>query len=208
MNDELTSLLNRIACMYRKYGIKSVTMDDVSRELGISKKTLYQYFVDKNDLVNKIVDLEISQKETEFDAIASQNLNAIEEILEVSRLAHHMQQEYSPATEHDLRKYYPLLYEKIHQARRLRMYELILQNMKKGKEQGIFRKELNEEVIAKLYVSRLMSIFENSMFSMDELSRPEVINEILSYHIHGIANEKGLAILKKLPDMMEKEKTL
>jgi len=197
MNEEYLSILERTSCLYKKYGIKSVTMDDVSRELGISKKTLYQYFADKEDLVTKIIDREIELRNKEFDKVFSSNLNAIDELFEVNRLMIEMLKEYSPATEYDLKKYYPALYERINQIKSRRMYELVLLNMKKGKEQGIYRQEMNEEVIARMHVSRIMNMPENSMFSRDELFSPAVILEGFIYHIRGISNQQGLEILEK-----------
>jgi len=108
-----------------------------------------------------------------------------------------MLKEYSPATEYDLKKYYPALYERINQIKSRRMYELVLLNMKKGKEQGIYRQEMNEEVIARMHVSRIMNMPENSMFSRDELFSPAVILEGFIYHIRGISNQQGLEILEK-----------
>jgi len=197
MSEEYLSILERTSCLYKKYGIKSVTMDDVSRELGISKKTLYQYFADKEELVTKIIDHEIELRNKEFDMVFASNLNAIDELFEVNRLMMNMLKEYSPATEYDLKKYYPALFERIHQIKSRRMYELVLQNMKKGKEQGIYRQEMNEEVIAKMHVTRIMNMPENSMFSREELFSPSVIMEAFVYHIRGIANQKGLEILEQ-----------
>ena len=69
MDLELTNILKKVKSLYQKYGIKSITMDDVSRELGISKKTLYQYVADKNDLVNKVVEDELCTREELFAEI-------------------------------------------------------------------------------------------------------------------------------------------
>jgi len=160
-------------------------------------KKHYQYFADKEDLVTKIIDHEIELRNKEFDKVFSSNLNAIDELFEVNRLMIEMLKEYSPATEYDLKKYYPALYERINQIKSRRMYELVLLNMKKGKEQGIYRQEMNEEVIARMHVSRIMNMPENSMFSRDELFSPAVILEGFIYHIRGISNQQGLEILEK-----------
>lgn len=204
MNEELNTILEKVNALYRKYGIKSVTMDDVSRELGISKKTLYQYFVDKNDLVLKIVDLEIKRRTESFEEIFSRNLNAIEELIELNRMALQMIKEYSPVIEYDMKKYYPLAHEKIHQIKSSKMYQIILQNMKKGKAEGIFRQDLREDIIAKLHVSRIMNSSDNSLFNYEETHSPAFFREFFIYHIRGIANEKGLAILENCLPNLEK----
>ena len=196
MNAELENIVERVLCLYRKFGIKSVTMDDVARELGISKKTLYQYFSDKDDLVAKIIEYEGSRRESEFDKITGAQLDAIAELLAVTRYLNVMMKDHSVVIDHDLKKYYPAHHARIQELSRNRMYESVLQNMRKGKSEGIFRQDLNEEIIAKLHVSRVMCMYDNPIYSVTEMTSPKVFSEILIYHIRGIANEKGIQMLE------------
>ena len=197
MNEELNNLLTKVRCLYMKYGIKSVTMDDVARELGISKKTLYQYVNDKNDLVQKVVEMEITDKAAGFSKMRCPDLNAIEEIFEVHKLVQQMLKDYNPSTEYDLRKYYPDLFAQVVKVRRERIYTNTLANLKKGKEEGLYRKELNDELIAKLQLSRIESAFDDKIFTQEELVSPKLFLEMFVYHIRGIANDKGLTVLEK-----------
>lgn len=180
-----------------KYGIKSITMDDVARELGISKKTLYQYITDKTDLVKKVVDLEIEEKAVDFSKMNCPGLNAIEEIFEVHKMVRQMLKDYNPSTEYDLRKYYPDLYNQVVKVRRERIYNNTVANLEKGKAEGLYRKELNNEIIAKLQLSRIETAFDDKVFTQEELLSPKLFLEIFVYHIRGIANEKGLQVLEK-----------
>lgn len=185
-----------------KYGIKSVTMDDVARELGISKKTLYQYVNDKNELVQKVVEMEISEKAKDFSKLNCPGLNAIEEVFEVHKSVLKMLKDYNPSTEYDLRKYYPELYAQVIKVRRERVYNNILSNLIKGKSEGLYRPELNEELIAKLQLSRVEAAFDDKIFTQDELLSPKLFLEMFIYHIRGIANEKGLKVLdQKLKEL-------
>src|SRR5512133_2454862 len=118
MNDELKNILSRVSELYLRYGIKSITMDDVARELGISKKTLYQYVTDKDDLVGKIVDNEISRRHEEICKCFRIGYNAIEELFEISMFMNKLMRNQNSVTEHDLKKYYPGHYEKTLKARR------------------------------------------------------------------------------------------
>jgi TetR/AcrR family transcriptional regulator, cholesterol catabolism regulator len=181
-----------------KYGIKSVTMDDVSRELGISKKTLYQYVSDKNELVKKVLELEISDRAKDFSKMECPELNAIEEIFEVHKMVRDMLKNYNPSTEYDLRKYYPELFAQLVKVRRERIYNNTLANLAKGKAEGLYRKELNEELIAKLQLSRVEAAFDDKIFTQEELLSPKLFLEMFIYHIRGIANEKGLIVLEKI----------
>lgn len=197
MNSELESILERILCLYRKFGIKSVTMDDAAGELGISKKTLYQYFADKDELVARVIEYEGTKRASAFDKICNQNMDAIAELLEVTRYLNVMMQDHSAVIDHDLKKYYPEHYARIQELRRDKMYESVLQNMRKGKKEGIFRNDLNEEIIAKLHVSRIMCMYDNPFYTISEMTSPKIFSEILVYHIRGISNDKGIKMLEE-----------
>jgi AcrR family transcriptional regulator len=196
MNDELSNILQRVRSLYRKYGIKSVTMDDVSRELGISKKTLYQYVQDKDELVHKVVDLELSSQYHHLIESCKENLNAIEEIAEISYCINYMLKEFSAVTEHDLRKYYPDLYIRLRDVRRERILKFIQDNLVKGKNEGLYREDLNIEILSKLSLSHIDSMFESEIITITEFLNPKFFLEYFSYHLRGIVNAKGLRILE------------
>ena len=193
---ELNEILARTFELYYKYAIKSVTMDDVARELGISKKTLYQHVTNKLELVEMVVRSEMEKAAQRHKNIQQMNLNAIEELFEVSKIMNEHLKKHNPALFYDLKKYYPKLYHEIKKNKREKTYESVLRNLKKGISEGLYRKEIKAEIIAKLYVSRLEQSYEESIFSLEEITSIEVFNEILIYHLHGICNEKGLEILK------------
>jgi AcrR family transcriptional regulator len=197
MNDELKHILEKVKILYLKYGIKSVTMDDVSRELGISKKTLYQYVKDKGDLVEKVVELELTDRQQNLNCIETSGLNAIEELLEVNRQVVGMLQNFNPATEYDLKKYYPDLHHRIQESRRAHMHKSILENIRKGRNEGIYRENFDEDIISKLNVLRFENLFSSELFTSNELSSEKFFNELFIYHIHGIANQNGLKILEE-----------
>ena len=103
----------------------------------------------------------------------------------------------NPATEHDLRKYYPHHYQKTLKTRREGMYNYIILNLKKGKKEGLYRPDMNEEIIAKLYLSRSENIHFNELFTVEEFTSIKLFIELLTYHIRGIATEKGILVLEK-----------
>ena len=197
MNDELKNILLKVRELYMKYGIKSITMDDVAQELGISKKTLYQYVTDKDDLVGKFIDNEISVRQEEICKCFRIGFNAIEELFEISMFMNKMMKDQNPATEHDLKNIILTTYQKIVKARREGIFNYILLNLKKGKKEGLYREELNEEIIAKLYLSRVESIHLNDLFTVEEFTSTKLFMELLIYHIRGIATEKGIIVLEK-----------
>lgn len=196
MNDELKNILQKVRELYMKYGIKGITMDDVARDLGISKKTLYQYVTDKDDLVGKFIDNEILMRQSEICKCFGIGYNAIEELFEISIFMNKMMKDQNPATEHDLKKYYPVHYQKTVKARREGIYEYILLNLKKGIKEGLYREEMNKEIIAKLYLSRVEDSHIIELFTKEEFASLRLFVEILTYHVRGIATEKGIIILE------------
>ena len=197
MNEELNKILEKVRELYTKYGIKSITMDDVSSELGISKKTLYQYVTDKDDLVGKFIENEIELRFEQIYKCFKIGFNAIEELFEISFFMNRMMRDQNPTTEYDLRKYYPHHFQKTVKARREGMYKYILQNLKKGKEEGLYRDDMDVEIIAKLYLSRSENNHFSELFTNEEFTSVRLFIEILTYHIRGIATEKGIIVLEK-----------
>ena len=197
MNEELKNILIRVRDLYMKYGIKSITMDDVARELGISKKTLYQYVTDKDDLVGKFIENEIAIRQEEICKCFRIGYNAIEELFEISLFMNRLMRNQSTVTEYDLKKYYPVHYYKAQSARREGIYNYILLNLKKGIKEGLYRAEMNKEVIAKLYLWRSENVHLDELFTLEEFTSTKLFIELLNYHIRGIATEKGIIVLEK-----------
>jgi TetR/AcrR family transcriptional regulator, cholesterol catabolism regulator len=190
-------ILEQVRRLYRRYGIKSVTMDDVAHHLNISKKTLYEHFNDKEDLVRSILILENDIHTKVLAEIVSQELNAVEELLEVYRQIHKRFRDYNPSMEYDIRKYYPDLYTNIREIRRKNMLDSFLNNMNKGKKEGLFRQDLNTKIIARLHVLRIENLYDNDLFSIEELTSFNVFHELFVYHMHGILSDKGLRLFRK-----------
>jgi TetR/AcrR family transcriptional regulator, cholesterol catabolism regulator len=205
MIDELKKILVKARELYMKYGIKSITMDDVAHEMGISKKTLYQYVTDKDDLVGKFIENELSQRQDELFRCFQISFNAIEELFEISIFMNKLMRDQNPATEHDLKKYYPHHHQRIVETRRERMYNYILLNLRKGKKEGLYREDMDEVVIAKLYLSRTENIHFNELFTVEEFTSLKLFTELITYHVRGIATPKGIEILdKKLKELETK----
>lgn len=198
MSEEIRHILEKVALLYQKYGVRSVTMDDVSSELGISKKTLYQHFADKHQLVSMVADHLINTRQHCMDEIYVKDLNAIEELFEVARFVNQMMMEHNPALEYDLKKYYPEEYQKIRNIKRKSMYDSAFANLNKGLGEGIYREEMNPEIIARLHVARVEGMIDQELFSVADISSREVFREIMVYHIRGIANQKGIKILESM----------
>jgi AcrR family transcriptional regulator len=190
-------MIQKVRSLYMKYGIKSVSMDDVAKELSISKKTLYQHISDKNELVEKVIDSEITERLANFENILKKDLNAIDELLEVNKLVTKDNESNNLSLEFDLKKYYFPLWEKVKQTRRDKMLEWIRRNMEKGKAEGYYREDLNIDIISRLHVQRIGNFAENDMFSSSELCSSKLFKEVFTYHLYGICSEKGIRYMEE-----------
>ncbi len=189
--------VKKVCEMFKSYGIKSVTMDDVARELGISKKTLYQYFKDKSELVGIILQREFEQKAKEFSKAMDNKPNAIEEVFGYFKVQMELLVNHKPNFMYDLKKYYPMHFEKFNKRKHSRMLDSILKNLKRGKKEGLYRKDLNEELITKMHIVRMESIMSSGLFSFEEIISPLFFSEAFKYHLFGIVSDKGREIVNK-----------
>ena len=172
-------------------------MDDIARQLGMSKKTIYQHVKDKGDLIHRVIDLDMELNRDFIDGLDASGGNAIEDLVTINEQMHRQRRHLSPTFYYDLRKYFPALYRRWMADKRSHLYELIVANIRKGKSQGLYRKELNGEVIAALYVSRMERLGKEDAMEEPDLVSDEFIREVFIYHLHGICNRKGLEYLEQ-----------
>jgi TetR/AcrR family transcriptional regulator, cholesterol catabolism regulator len=191
MKPKALVIVAQVRRLYQRYGIKSVTMDDIAMHLNISKKTIYEHFTDKEDLVRHILMFEHDARCSRLAAIEEHKYNAVEELFEVYKMINSSIKEYNPSMEYDVRKYYPDLFTKIREVKRKRMYESSYSNMNKGKREGLYRKDLNSKIIAKLHVFRTENLLDNDMFTQEELASFKMFHEIFVYHLQGILSHEG-----------------
>ncbi|NOR88226.1 MAG: TetR family transcriptional regulator [Bacteroidales bacterium] len=196
MEETLKNIIEKVTALYLRYGIKSVTMDDVARHLGVSKKTLYTYVKDKNELVERVVDGQIEEHINQDTQLKSQNLSALQEMLLVFKKVSELLQEINPSYQYDLNKYYPQLCDKFMGFKKGQLYQNIRENLIKGKKEGIYRKEINEDIIAKMNTDRNMAMFSESDDHHAWFNK-ETFKEVFFYHMHAIINDHGRNELKQ-----------
>ncbi len=190
--EKKTKLLRDVVSIFMTYGIKSVTMDDVAKQLHISKKTLYQYVSDKNDLVLQCVQLECRHEECEIGKILAQNLNAIDENIAISRFVLGQIRDVHPSIFYDFEKYHPEALAMLNESRQGFTVNVIYNNITKGINEGYFRNDIHVEIATRLWLSRINAIFQPVLFPMKEFTLSEVYQQMFVQQIRGLATEKGL----------------
>ncbi len=196
MQEVINKILTNAVSLFCKYGIKSVTMDDIAVELGISKKTLYQCFANKADLVQQTIEQIIRVDCLIVKTIQSSNRNAIDEMFAIAEHVYQQLNAVNLTTIYDLHKYYPQSW-KILEEHRLKFIQItIFNNLKKGIEQGYYRTDLEPHLVALYYLAKAQALVNDHNFAKYHYTPVELFTELFKYHIYGIASEKGRIYLE------------
>jgi len=199
MEEKLKFILEETSRHFMRYGIRSMSMDDVAGELGISKKTLYQYFADKKELVHSVVKFHMDQTNNCFHNMKVEPGNAIDILLRVSEILIEQMGQMNPSVKYDLRKYYPESFKNLMDYKRGQVLDHIERNLQQGIKEGLYRKDMNTRVIAYFYLMRMDQFLSMELEDekMKNIHFTEILKELFIYHVRGIANEKGIEYLEK-----------
>ena len=185
--------------LFFTYGVKNVSMDDISQSMGISKKTLYQYFNNKTDLMKSIIKGFIHNQSEEIQCILNEEIDVIEKILKIySKILSHFKP-CNPVFIFGLKKYYPEAFNLFIEYRKNQLLFRITQLIKQGKREGVFRDDIDENLIYEIHIYRLNSIIDGSLLPDKNIGDP-VFFEILKISLRGISTLKGHKILDKEVD--------
>lgn len=185
-------ILKTAAELFLNYGFKSVTMDELANALGMSKKTLYQYFENKNDLVEATTLYMYHTIQTGINEIILQDKSPIEELYEIKRFVmKHLKDEKS-SPQFQLQKYYPKIYADLMEKQSCVMGECVISNLDRGVQMGLYRDTINKEFISKIYFNSMMSLKDKELFPLNNFSMHTLMNNYLEYHLRGICTPKGL----------------
>jgi hypothetical protein len=196
-------IIEKISELFMRYGIKSVSMDDVSRQLGMSKKTLYKLVGSKEDLVSKVIQQHLIAEKNDIDEICGHSKNAIHEMLTIGRHVSKMLRQTNPSTVYDLQKYYGKCWTEFESLHQEHVYGVIKNNISNGMKEGIYRGNIDPDIVAKFYVGKSFVLVDERIFPTAKYNKEELFLEFITYHIHGIASQKGLELLEK--HLLEKE---
>ncbi|MDZ7879764.1 MAG: TetR/AcrR family transcriptional regulator [Saprospiraceae bacterium] len=184
--------------LFLKYGIKSVAMDDIARELGISKKTLYQHFETKNDIIKMVAEYNLANDSKMVAQIQATAKDAIDEMfLVASHVIDEIRSIQSPTLIFDLQKYHPELWQLFEHFQNQQIANHIKQNIERGIKEGLYRPELNALIISKIYAGSSLCVIDEKMFPQKEFDKIQLFKEFFVYHIRGLATTKGLKLLEK-----------
>ena len=184
--------------LFQRFGLRAVNMDDVSRELAMSKKTLYTFFTNKSDLVDQAAKFLFSIKSKQFIEQASLHENAIDELFEVQRIQEEVLKNYGTRLLFPLKKYHPETYDWVLKARREMMLDATIKNLERGIQQKLYRDDLHVLEVALIRYNTMVGLMEDPEMGDDASRRGEVLKYSLHMYLRSIATAQGLAYLQEL----------
>jgi AcrR family transcriptional regulator len=192
--------------LFMRYGIRSVSMDEVANHLGMSKKTIYQFYADKDALVEDVINIEITEKQGECKQHRQKSENAIHEIFMATDMLLELLTHMNPALIFDLEKYHPKGFKKYNDHKNSFLYTLIKENIEWGKKEGLYREEVLADVMARFRLASVFLVFNPEVFPNSKHSVPAIVSEITDNFLYGLASAKGQKLIQKYK--LQRQKTI
>ena len=187
-------IINKAKEMFLRLGFKSITMDDIASEIGISKKTIYKYFSNKDILIENTIELAFSEVQEIIIKIENLNLNAIEENFEMKRMFREMFKGSDTSPLYQLKKHYLEIYEKVLTVQSEILIVCFRKNIIKGIKEGLYRENVVIDEYVKFYQILIFNINENTASGIEA---EELEVKALEYHIRAMATLAGIIELEK-----------
>ncbi len=189
--------------LFFKAGIKSVTMDDIAKHLGMSKKTIYQFFKDKNELVMALVKMKLKEDEDQMCSIISKSGNVIEEMINMMKCSEEIFSRINPIVIHDLQKYHPDAWKQFQNFKSGVIVHTLEELLSKGIKQGYIRPDIDVKIIAMMRVNQVEMGFNTSVFPVAEFNTWKVQQQFLEHFNYGICTLKGYKLLNQYKNIQE-----
>lgn len=190
--------LERASELFIEHGSKTLTMDDVAKEFGMSKKTLYQKYKNKEALLEEVLDFKLNTIINKMQQLDVKVENAVERMFCRDEQMERAINSNKSMMVKQLVKYYPAIFNKHMVNFAEKFSEVLIHNIKKGRSQGFYREDFNEEIYSKLFVQLMMSYDSSPILEHEKVEREEFNHEVMMLYMNAITTEKGKQILKKV----------
>lgn len=191
--------------LFLQAGIKSVTMDDIARHLGMSKKTIYHFFNDKNDLVIALVKKKLEEDECQINKIIEESANVMEEMINMMKCSEDIFSRINPIVIHDMQKYHPDAWSEFQKFKSDVLVKTLEELLIKGIKQGFIRPEIDVKILAKMRVNQVEMGFNASIFPIAQFSTWRVQYQLLEHFNYGICTIKGHKLLDQYKNVHEEQ---
>jgi AcrR family transcriptional regulator len=183
--------------LFMKYGIRSITMDDIARHLSISKKTIYQYYADKDEVVTMMSMMHLERNRVRCDSFKNAAKDAIDEMVRISICVRQDFQKINPSMLYDLQKYHATAWKKWIEHKYNYVKNSIVTNLKQGILEGFYRQEIEPEILAVARLELIQLTFNDQVFNPDKYDILEVHSQMFEQFIYGVLSERGRKVYEK-----------
>ena len=190
--------------MFMRRGIRSVSMDEIAAELGMSKKTIYQFFADKDELIESVIRDFISQAEEQALACSRSAANAVEEIFLTMRMVEQQFRHLNPIVMHDLQTFHLKACGLINEHKDKFVLQLIRGNIERGKREGLYRTEADTEVMSRFRLESMTVLFNMDLFPPSRFNLADVSLEVLEHFLYGLSTPEGRELIRTYKSTIEK----
>ncbi len=191
--------------LFFRYGIRNVTMDDIAKELGMSKKTIYQYFKEKDDLVSKLFDVQLVANREMFEKAREEAKDPINEIMLITKGMESMMKNINPVFFADLQKFYANMYKKFQKFKEEWGCDSVADNVKAGIKLGLYRPDLDPDFVAKYRMAQIDMLMFGNYFSFDKISMHKTNELLLDMFVCSISTVKGHKLFNHYKKIQEEE---
>lgn len=188
-----------------RYGVKSVTMDDIARQLGISKKTIYQFFKDKDEIVHVLMQEKLKEDEKEFIALAKGASNVIEEVFNMMKHIGEMFRKVNPTAFYDLQKYHSKTWKLFTAFKEDFILKMMEDTLLRGIKQGLIRPDVNIKVLVRMRLEQIDMGLNPAIFPPEKFTIVDVQLSMLEHFLYGICTLKGHKLINKYKQIIEEE---
>jgi AcrR family transcriptional regulator len=191
--------------LFFKYGIRSVTMDDIARHLGMSKKTIYQYYKEKDEIIHKLMQAHIKEDECTFAACAERASNIVEEVFEMMKNIQDIFSKVNPQLFYELQKYYPQTWKLFKDFKEDFILGMVERSLEKGIKDGHVRPDINVKILSRLRMEQIEMAMDPKAFPPDKFKILDVQLNIVEHFLYGICTLKGHKLINKYKEVTEEE---
>ena len=194
---KLRAILEKTVELFAEFGIRNLNMDEISRSLGISKKTLYQYVKSKEDLIERLFYYDEMRWRVESSKLILPDMNAIDVLVQFSLLVFNELGKLNPKIKFELKKYYEPVYYQFMVRKQNQIFSQISKNIEKGIQEGLYRNDVNVELVAGLYVRTLVDMHNKDYCFVENITFDQVFEVMFENHIRAISSPEGIAYFEK-----------
>jgi TetR/AcrR family transcriptional regulator, cholesterol catabolism regulator len=191
--------------LFLRYGIRSISMDDIAKHLSISKKTIYQSYRDKDELVHELMKEKLKEDEREFHALEKESANVIEEVFNIMKHMGKVIGQVNPSVFYDLQKYHPNTWKLFKEFKEEFILKMVEDTIIRGVKQGLIRPEINVQVLSRMRMEQIEVGFNAAVFPPDKFQIIDVQLAMIDHFLYGICTLKGHKLINKYKQIIDEE---